>query len=274
MAERTDEIGGVPTHWREAPAGDAPPILYVHGVPTGSWEWLPFLERIGGIAPDLPGFAESGRPQDFDYTYTGYDRWLEQFADARGLERFSLVVHDWGGGVGLAFAQRFPERIERLLVMNSVPLLPGYRWHWIARIWRRRGLGEAFMATSSKSAFRLISRQANFTPGPLPDDFIDRVWPGFDRANRRAILQLYRSAPEDRLARAGERLGDIKCPALVMWATEDPYLGREFGGAYARALGNAQLEEVERAGHWLWFDRPDVIDRAAEFLAPAPVGRP
>ena len=68
------------------------------------------------------------------------------------------------------------------------------------------------MATSTKSAFRLISRQANVTPGPLPDEFIDRLWPEFDRGARRAILQLYRSSPEDVLARAGERLGRHHVP--------------------------------------------------------------
>jgi pimeloyl-ACP methyl ester carboxylesterase len=263
--ERTGEIGGVATHWREAPWGDAPPIVYVHGVPTGSWDWLPFLERTGGIAPDLPGMGKSGRPAAFDYSIGGYDRWIEQFADALGLGRMRLVVHDWGV-VGLAFAQRFPERIERLVVFNTIPFLPGYRWHWIARIWRRRGLGEAFMATSGKAAFRLISRQANVTPGPLPDSFIDSFWPDFDRGNRRAILKLYRSAPEDLLAQSGLRLGGIRCPALVLWPSDDPYIGPEFGPAYADALGNAQLEPIERAGHWPWLDQPEVIDRTAQFL--------
>jgi pimeloyl-ACP methyl ester carboxylesterase len=240
----------------------------MHGVPTGSWEWLPFLERIGGIAPDLPGFAESGRPAGFDYSIAGYGRWIEQFADARGLDRLSLVVHDWGG-VGLAFAQRLPERIDRLVVFTTVPFLPGYRWHWIARIWRRPGLGEAFMATSTKSAFRLISRQANVTPGPLPADFIDRMWPGFDRENRQAILKLYRSSPEAVLARAGERLGDIEAPALVLWSSDDPYIPRQFGSAYAKALGNAQLEVMEGTGHWPWLDRPEIVEQVAKFLAPA-----
>jgi len=134
-------------------------VLYVHGVPTASWDWLPYLERIGGIAPDLPGFGSSAKPRDFDYSIDGYARWLEAFVDTVGLKRFSLVVHDWGG-LALVFAQRRPE-------------------HWIARIWRTPGLGEAFMATSSKPAFRLISRQSNVTPGPLPDTLIDRFWPDF-----------------------------------------------------------------------------------------------
>jgi pimeloyl-ACP methyl ester carboxylesterase len=265
VAEKTAEIGGVLTHWREAPANGAAPVLYLHGVPTGSWEWVPFLERAGGVAPDLPGFASSGKEPDFDYSMTGYDCWIEAFADARCPDRFSLVVHDWGG-VGLLFAQRFPERIERLVIMNTVPLLPGYRWHWVARIWQRPVVGEVFMGTSSKRAFRLISRQANVTPGPLPDDFIDRFWPDFDRGTRRAILSLYRSAPEEKLAAAGGRLGELRCPALVMWGTRDPYLPAEFGRAYADALGGEVLYEPVEAGHWVWLDRPEAIDRVIGFL--------
>ncbi len=112
IVERHTEIDGLEVHWRQA--GDAP-ILYLHGVPTASWEWEALLARTGGVAPDLPGFGRSAKPGDFDYSIPGYDRFLEAFCEHVGLERLSLVVHDWGG-VGLAFAQRFPERIERLVV--------------------------------------------------------------------------------------------------------------------------------------------------------------
>jgi pimeloyl-ACP methyl ester carboxylesterase len=272
VLERTGEVAGLRTHWREARADGRPPILYVHGVPTAGWDWLPYLERIGGVAPDLPGFGESAKPPDFDYSIEGYADWLESFTEVVGFERFSLVVHDWGG-LALAAAQRFPERIERLVLHTCVPLLPGYRWHWIARIWRTPVLGELFMATSSKWAFRQISRQSNVTPGPLPDWFIDRFWPGFDRDTRRAILKLYRSAPPEALARAGMRLRELRCPALILWPTDDPYTSAEFGQRYADALGGeVRLEMIERAGHWMWLDRPDVIDKAAEFLHARPGG--
>jgi pimeloyl-ACP methyl ester carboxylesterase len=110
VVERTGEVAGLPTHWREAPGDGRPPILYLHGVPTASWEWLPFLERIGGVAPDLPGFGRSAKPDDFDYSIEGYQPWLESFIDSVGLDRFSLVVNDWGGGLGLLW--RSASRIE------------------------------------------------------------------------------------------------------------------------------------------------------------------
>jgi pimeloyl-ACP methyl ester carboxylesterase len=263
VAEHTGEIGGDTIHWRRS--GDAP-ILYVHGVPTASWDWLPFLDRTGGVAPDLPGFGRSTKRADFPYSIEGYGRFIERFAAATKLERLSLVVHDWGA-VGLSFAQRFPERVERLVLLPCVPLLPGYRWHRIARIWRTPVLGELFMGLTTKWAFKQVSRESNVTPGPLPQEFIDRFWPDFDQGTQRAILKLYRSAPEPALAKAGERLGEIRCPALVLWSTSDPYIPEEFGRAYADALGGETELGVVEAGHWSWLDRPELVARVADFLS-------
>jgi pimeloyl-ACP methyl ester carboxylesterase len=262
VVERTSEVEGLDVHWRRA--GDAP-VLYVHGVPTGSWDWIPFLERTGGIAPDLPGFGSSAKPGGFDYSIGGYDRFLESFCATVGLDRLSLVVHDWGGAA-LAFAQRFPERIDRLVLLSCLPLLPGYRWHRVARIWRRPLLGELFMGLSTRAGLRLLSRESNATPGPMPDQFIDEAWRHFDHGTQRAILKLYRSAPEEVLARAGERLGELRCPALVLWPEKDPYIGPEFGRAYADALGGEVELEMVDAGHWSWLDRPELIERTSAFL--------
>src|SRR5690348_11396524 len=96
VVERELDVAGVRAHFRQAHAEGGPNILCLHGVPTASWDWATHLGRTGGVAPDLPGFGSSGRPDDFDYSIAGYDRWLEAFVDAVGLERFSLVVHDWG----------------------------------------------------------------------------------------------------------------------------------------------------------------------------------
>jgi pimeloyl-ACP methyl ester carboxylesterase len=279
VRDRDGHLDGLPVFWRDARvAGDlaeAPP-LYLHGVPTNSDEWLPFLARTGGIAPDLPGFGRSGKPGHFDYTIEGYANFLERFLELAGadrqpgaLARVSLVVHDWGA-VGLAFAQRHPERIARLVVINAVPFLPGYRWHRTARIWRTPVLGELAMGTTSRAVLRFISRESNAIPGPMPDTFLDSVLDHFDQGTQRAILRLYRSAPPDVLAAAGAGLGELPMPSLVLWGLADPYIPARFARAYADALPASELVELADAGHWPAIDRPDVIDRVASFLDAGP----
>lgn len=267
ITEHQSTLAGQPVFWRSAgPDEDRAPTLYVHGVPTSSDDFVPFLAAGGGLAVDLPGFGRSGKRADGDFTMEGYDRFFEAFLDHIGVERVSLCVHDWGG-VALTFAQRFPDRIERLVVINAVPLLPGYRWHRIARAWRTRVLGELLMGAINRPAFWLLSREANATPGPLPKDLRDAALGHLDQGTQRAILRLYRTSPEEALAAAGSRLGALTCPALVVWGDRDPYIAPHFADAYGDALGGtAEVLHLADAGHWPWLDRPDVIDRVTTFL--------
>jgi pimeloyl-ACP methyl ester carboxylesterase len=158
--------------------------------------------------------------------------------------------------VALDLAQRRPERIERLVLLVTVPFLPGYRWHRVARGWRTPIAGELMMGLSTRYAFHRS----------LPEEIADRAWDDFDHGTQRAILRLYRSAPPEALERAGERLSELRCPALVLWPTRDPYIGAEFGQAYADALGGETVLEPVEAGHWTWVDRPELVDRVADFL--------
>ncbi|HWX45327.1 MAG TPA: alpha/beta hydrolase [Solirubrobacteraceae bacterium] len=270
ISEHNARIGELPVFWRSAPsaAGDAgrPPVLYLHGVPTNSDDWMVFLKRSGGLAPDLPGFGRSGKPGHFDYSIPGYGRFIEQYLDLVEVERVRLVVHDWGV-VGLAFALLHPERVERLVVTNAVPLLPGYRWHRTARLWRTPLLGELAMGATTRYVLRRASREANATPGPLPEAWLDTVLDHFDQGTQRAILRLYRSAPGEVLQAAGAELHRLQMPALVVWGLRDPYFPARFAAEYARALPSAELLELPDAGHWWWLDRPDAIDRVLGFLA-------
>jgi pimeloyl-ACP methyl ester carboxylesterase len=261
--------GGLPVFWRSAPSsGAAAPALYLHGVPTNSDDWVPFLERTGGLAPDLPGFGRSGKPGYLKYTIDEYAGFIERFLDHLQVERVRLLVHDWGA-VGLAFAQAHPERVERLVVTNAVPFLPGYRWHRTARLWRTPGVGELAMGSTMRWVMRRSTRNSNVTPGPLPDAWIDSVMDHFDQGTQRAILRLYRSSPSEVLAKAGEHLSRLDMPALVLWGLQDPYIPKRFAAEYARALPNSELVELPDAGHWWWLDRPDAIERVAEFLTAA-----
>lgn len=264
MTERTEEYDGQPVFWQEYPS-DETPVLYVHGVPNSSDIWLPFLERVGGLAPDLPGFGRSGKRADLPYGLSFYDNWLERFLERRGLERVKLVVHDLGA-VGLLWAQRFPERVEKLVICDAAPLLPGYAPHSVARAARIPGVGEILMgALSTRWLARRMLRKANVEP--LPREFFEPLIEHFDQGTQRAILKLYRSIERGDLQRAGARLGEIDCPALVVWGSQDPYVAPAFAGAYADAVGGpTEIALFDRAGHWPWYDRPEVIERVSDFL--------
>ena len=252
IAERHTQVAGVDVLWRHA--GDAP-ILYLHGVPAAGWQWEPFLTRTGGVAPDLPGHGRSGKPGDFDYSIPGYDRFVEAFCDKAGLDRVTLVMHDWGS-VGLAFAQRLPERVDRLVLTSCVPFVPGYQWHRVARGWRTPLVGELLMGFTTRRAFRRT----------LPAEIADRAYAEFDHGTQRAVLKLYRASGPEVLARAGERLGELHCPALIEWPTRDPYIGAEFGQRLADALGGEVRLQLVEAGHYPWLERPELIDRVADFV--------
>ncbi len=270
ISERTVTVDGIEIFIRERP-GDGVPAVFVHGNPTHSEDWVPFLERLEGpaLAFDLPGFGRSERPdpQRFDYTLGAYANFVEHLLDELAPDGYKLVVHDWGG-LALIPAQRRPERVKRLVIFNTVALFPGFRWHWIARIWRRRGIGELFNATSTKTATALVLRQARAGHKPMPPAFVDMIWDHMDAGTRRAVLALYRSADPEVLGAAGSNLGELRGPALIVWAQEDPYISARYGRAYADVLPDAELVELEDAGHWPWIDRPEVIDRAVAFLEP------
>ena len=267
VRERSGEVGGTLAAWREAdgPPGRAP-VVYVHGSPTHSGDWVPFLQRTGGLAPDLPGFGRSGKSAAFPYSLEAYGAWLEAFLDDRELDRVSLVMHDLGC-VGLLLAQAAPERVERLVIVNGMPLLPGYRGHRIAHVWRTPLLGELAMALTGPHTLRRATRGAAAGCGPMAPELAARVLEAFDHGTQRAILRLYRSVEPGQLERLGTRLEAVRCPALVVWGAEDPYVPLAFAHAYARALGGpVRVEEVEGASHWPWLDRPEVVALVAGFL--------
>lgn len=253
--------------YRRVP-GEGTSTVYCHGNPTHSGDWSPFLERGGpAIAIDFPGWGRSDRPDParFDYSMYGLSAFLERCLEELGVARRKLVVHDWGS-LALIGAQRNPEQVERLVVIDAVPLLPGYRWHWVAQLWRRRPLGELVNLTTTRSSMALTMRQARGDRSAMPPDFVDMVWRHWDRGTSRAVLALYRHADPARLAVAGRDLARLSCPSLVLWGDRDVYLPTRFAEAYAAVLPESTLDVRAGVGHWPWIDDPSTIDRVLEFL--------
>lgn len=267
LIEEMVTIDGIPTFVRRRD-GEGPPTVFVHGNPTNSDDWLDFMEALPGpsLAFDLPCFGRSARSPEFAADMDAYDAFIESALDRLGVAEHQLVVHDWGG-IALPSAARHPDRVRRLVVINTVPLFREYKWHWVARIWRRRVQGELFNLATPKPLVYLALLLARGRPRSRHGELTDLVTKHLDAGMKRAILALYRSAEPARLAEAGKNLGALRCPALVLWGDRDPYLGAEWGRAYADALPGAELEEIPGAGHWPWYDDPAVVDRVVGFLS-------
>jgi pimeloyl-ACP methyl ester carboxylesterase len=271
VAEHTTTIDHAPVFYRSAGQSDSSgerPVLYVHDALTSSDDLVAFLERTGGLAPDLIGFGRSGKGGHLDYSPEGLVDFLDAFLLHLAVDRVSLVGHGWGGALGLLLAIRRPGLIERIVVINAVPLLDGFAWHRPARIWRRPVIGELAMGSTSRRLLSHQLRRGSTVPTAWSESRLATVWDQFDQGTQRALLRLHRAADETRLAELGGDLASLTIPALVLWGVSDPWFAPRFADAYAARLPDAKVEHIDGAGHWPWLDEPRLIDRVAEFLAP------
>lgn len=241
-------------------------VVFIHGNPGAGRDWEDLLGRVGefarAVAPDMPGYGGADKPRDFDYTTAGYARHLAGLLDELGVRRAHLVLHDFGGGWGLAWAGSHPDAFGSVTLINT-GVLVDYRWHRFARIWRTPVLGEIFMATTTRPAFRALVRREN---PRLSREWLDRIyeqlspWP-----TKRAVLRLYRSTPAEALGSLGEPLRELDRPALVVWGTEDAYIPVEQADRQRQTFPSARVELLEGHGHWVFLEDPD---RVASLVVP------
>ncbi len=255
-------VGGVRSLVRESGSRSGrEAVVFVHGNPGSSEDWLDLLVRVGafarGVAPDMPGYGKADRPAAFDYTVEGYARHLAGVLDQMGIERAHLVLHDFGGPWGLSWACDRPHLAASVTLVN-IGVLPGFRWHKYARIWRTPILGEFFQLTATRGAFRMMANADN--PKPFPRAFLDRMYDDLDAGEKRAILKLYRATDLDALSRTiGDKLKRLKLPALVLWGTGDKYLPSRYAEEQRRFFGETDVHLLDGCGHWPFIDEPERV---------------
>ncbi len=204
--EHTITLGQEPVFYRSA-SWTGVPALYLHGIPTSSEDWTAFLERTGGLAPDLPGFGRSAKGGHLDYTIEAHAGFVEGFLAGLEIDRVRLVAHDWGAGGGLVFAQRHPERIDRLVLCNALPLTQGFHWHGLPKLLRRPGLGELIMGSTQRWLLARVLRNASAgpVPGPTPRSRGSGSSSTRARSGRSCVLRGPRRSRSSRLPEPGSR---------------------------------------------------------------------
>jgi pimeloyl-ACP methyl ester carboxylesterase len=240
-------------------------VVFVHGNPGSSLDWERLARGVGefgrAVAMDMPGFGAADKPADFDYSVPGYARFLGRLLAERRVQRAHLVMHNFGGPWGLAWAAANPEAILSVTCINT-GVLSGYRWHYLARIWQTPLLGELFMASTTKAGMRLLLRHGN--PRGLPAEYYDHVYKTFDRGTRRAALRLYRNTlnTEEGARQLTEALRPLDLPALVVWGAHDPYIPVEFAERQRQVFPRAEIKILPDSGHWPFADDPGAVAQA------------
>jgi haloalkane dehalogenase len=258
--------------YREAvPEGDesGAPVLLVHGFPESSRMWVALMEALAGagrrcVAPDLYGLGGStgdDSPQTFEHNLAN----LSGFVESLGLERAALVVHDWGGFVGLAWACEHPGAVEALVIADTGFFADG-KWHGMAQA-IRGDQGEEVVAAINREGFEALLRSSG--DDPFGDDDIAAYWAPFeDGRGQRATLDFYRSMDFAKLAPYDGKLGELGVPALILWGEDDPFAPVAGAHRFQREIPGSELVVV-KAGHFLFDEQPRrCADEVVRFLGP------
>jgi len=267
LATVTVTVDGVRSPVLTAGDPEAPEaVVFVHGNPGPKEDWKDLLTRTGefcrAIAPDMPGYGAADKPAAFDYTIRGYARHLGGIVDRLAIDTVHLAMHDFGGPWGLCWAVQRPQSLASVTLINTGVLLD-YRWHYLARIWRTPGLGELFMATTTKPGVRMLVGRDN---PRLPPPAIDRIYEvSRGWSTKRAVLKLYRATPASELGSVRDAMRVLDRPALAIWGTDDAYIPWEQADRQRESFPSAQVELLEGLGHWPFLEDPT---RVSELVIP------
>jgi haloalkane dehalogenase len=245
--------------------GDGPPVVFFHGEPTWSFLWrkvIPPVRDAGYrcIAPDYAGFGRSDKPTDVGwYSYDRHTKLMASLFEELDLRRATIVVHDWGGPIGLRLAAEHPDRITRMVVMET-GLLTGEQpmseaW------WRFRD----FVERTEDLPIDLLVRNAcarGIDDGAAAA--YEAPYPTTEsKAGAKAFPLILPTAPEMPGAAAGRRAQEAlqadERPMLVLWADSDPVLPFRVGEAFADLMGVKPPTKIENASHFLQEDAGEEV---------------
>ena len=250
--------------------GEGEVLLFLHGNPTWSFYYRNLIQNFQGryrcVAPDHIGCGFSDKPQDYDYTLSTHIDNLENLVDFLGLKNITLVVHDWGGAIGMGLAVRKPELIKRLVLFNTasflstdIPLRIGLcRMPLLGTILIRylnlfvRGV----LRFGLKRRKRL---KKNVRAGYLApyDTFENRI------ANLKFVqdIPMEQAVPSYSVIQCIER--NLKqfdgYPILIIWGSEDFCFNVKFLNKWREIFPRAEVREVYNAGHLVVEDASDEI---------------
>jgi len=274
-------IEGLNYHYLDEGSGD--PVVMVHGNPSWSFYYRNLVLALRGryrcIVPDHIGCGFSDKPGDDRYDYTLPRRVddLEKLLEHLGLtDKITLVVHDWGGMIGMAYAVRHPEQIKRLVILNTgaFPLPAAKPFPLGLRICRDTQLGT--LLVRGANAFSRGASWVGCKKNPMPAGLRKLYQLPYDSwKNRIATLRFVQDiplAPGDRnyelISQVAEGINQFRgLPMLILWGEKDFVFDRHFLVEWQRRFPEAEVHSYPDAGHYILEDMKDeAVPIIAEFL--------
>lgn len=243
--------------------GTGPPTLFLHGNPDTADIWDSVTARLHQhyrcIVPDLPGFGRSRTPQEFDCSFGDLGKFVDELLESMNITQpINLVAHDFGGAFAMVWAAQHPEKVRRIVVMNTPCFVSDFRWHFWGRIWRIPIVGELSMIMNNWPLFYWSVRRGSRN---LTKDHIRSTYSRITSEMKRMVLRLYRAANPESFRDWEPRMLQVTAhaPTLVLWG-EDRYIP----SWVAHRFGATEVKYFENCGHWVPAEAPNEV--AAELL--------
>lgn len=256
--------------------GEGAPVLFMHGEPTWSFLWRKVIPPVVAagfrcIAPDLAGFGRSDKPADIGwYSYDRHTQLASTLLEDLDLRGATIVVHDWGGPIGLRLAVEHRERIDRIVILDT-GLFTGHQRMteaWLA-------FRDFVAKTEDLPVGFLVKGACKQDPGEEVIAAYDAPFPTpASKAGARAFPLLIPHEPQAPGAAAGrkvlEALREDRRPTLMLWADSDPVLPLATGEQFAAAIGRQPPHVIQDASHFLQEDKgPEIGALIAAWLTAA-----
>lgn len=254
--------------------GEGPPVLLLHGFGGEIWMWerqvTALSKRYRLYIPDLLGYGYSDRPK-VDYAPSLFISMIRQFMDQLGVRSASLIGNSMGGGIAWAFAFTYPTRVDKLVLIDSIPpqIVPAVRnrlFRWFLAIRQVPLLPYLAVALRTRRMVRVALMQVVYDDRLVTEMVVERQY----RISRiagtaRVMASTVRYA--DEVARYAEALATLRKRTLIIWGEQDDLFPVAVGSQLHASIQDSELAVIKGSGHMPMWEKPDETNRAIlEFL--------
>tara|TARA_R110001583_G_scaffold194215_1_gene364619 strand:+ start:1921 stop:2742 length:822 start_codon:yes stop_codon:yes gene_type:complete len=244
--------------------GTGIPVILLHGIPTNSVMWRDIIPQLSKthrvIAPDLLNYGQSTKPKSADVSINAQRHMLVKLMTALGVRRADIVGHDIGGGVAQLIAVSYPEKIRKLVLMDSICFdswpIPEFE------PLQKPGAESEMSLDDFLSMMRDFMPNGVFNKSVMTDELIDLyLAPWSTESGKRAFFRNLRRLNNEYTQAIADELRHLPHQTLIMWGDKDPFQKPDYAPKLAETIPNAKLVWIKDAGHWLIDEKPAEIGK-------------